>query len=401
MKRSSLPLRRSAWPRTQAFLLSSKLPLALGLLAAGVIVGFLLPLIAVPVPRRAAATPRPTRPTEPARSAAPALPNAPSTPAPTGTVPDPLVSQIDDLLNRLSVGTATDADLAALQRTLLAANPARAIAAITQFLATGRDAATAREFAIGDGGTLDGSPTLRVLLLDVLGQISKVSGSDAAATVARQTLETKGSADEWAVSLRNVAWHEPAATAFLAGKMREMLGHEPWRAEPSGGMLEAFDVAVFTRDATLLPALAQMRRDGAPTLQRAAAVALDRLAETAPLAVMTRLNANPGELSDRPFLRADYFAKADLSQPAQRSAVEAYLGRADVSAAEKSKLLAALAAPASFVSPTPNLLTPETAPDDPPARQEAVGAATAEWLARGRFPELRPQVEKLRQRLGK
>ena len=65
---------------------------------------------------------------------------------------------------------------------------------------------------------------------------------------------------------------------------------------------------------------------------------------------MTFLNANPEQVADRPFVRADYFAKANLAERAQRDAVEQYLQRGDVAAAEKAKFLRAIAAPGSFVS---------------------------------------------------
>jgi hypothetical protein len=308
-----------------------------------------------------------------------------------------LLSRIEQLLARLQTGNATAADLAALREELLRGDPAQSIAAISAFLASGRDAATGQGFAVGEGGALAGAGTLRVFLMDLLGQISKKTGVDAAAKIARQVLQTKNSADEWAVSLRNVAWHEPGAKAFLAERMREMLAHEPWRAEPSDGMLEAFDVIVFAQDPTFIPTLTSLLRGNPSPLQQASSVALDRLSEAAPLDTMNWLNSHPAELADRPFLRADYFSKADLSQPAQRQAIEFYLGRQDVSAAEKAKLLKALVAPGTFYSE--NLLT--APPPDDPARQEAYAKTLKEWQAAGRFPDLHPQMQQVQSRMGR
>ena len=48
----------------------------------------------------------------------------------------------------------------------------------------------------------------------------------------RSLLTRKTSADEWAVALRNIAWSAPDDRPFLAGKMREMLGYQPWRQQP-------------------------------------------------------------------------------------------------------------------------------------------------------------------------
>jgi hypothetical protein len=335
------------------------------------------------------ATPAPWKkllPSAPNESPEPAMPASRSA----------LLDLIDRVLAALQVGP-NEAAVEELKRTLLASDPRLAIRAIEDFLAEGRDAVTGGEFSLAEKGTLAGAPTLRVLLLDLLGQLSRGTRSDAAAKVSRAILESKDSADEWALALRNVAWHEPGAKPYLAGKMREMLAHEPWRTRPSAGMLEAFDVIVYAQDTALVPDLAQMQRSGSRELQYAAAIALDRLAEQGPLEVMTYLNTHPTELADRPLLRADYYAKADLAQIAQRAAVEIYLGRPDVTAEEKGKLLKGLATPATFVAET--LLTEPPPPEDGAARLAALARATGEWLAADRFPDLRPQLQQLQQRL--
>ncbi len=308
-----------------------------------------------------------------------------------------LRSRIDSLLARLQKGEAGAADLAQLERELFAADPGFAIRAILQFLATGQDSPTSEIFTLGEGGKLTGAPTLRVALMDWLGRLSKRSGSADAAQFARTVLDAKTAPDEWAVSLRNVAWHDPRDSAYLGGKFREMLGYQPWNAQPSDGMLEAFDVAVFTKDPALIPVLDAAARSGKSDLQRAAAVALDRLAEEAALPVMNYLNANPALLSDRPFVRADYFAKADLGQTGERQAVENYLERPDISVAEKAKMLKSITTPASFVSD--NLLTAAPEPADDTARLTALGKTTKEWLTTGRFPELTTELQRLQYRI--
>lgn len=337
----------------------------------------------------------------------PASSPGPSSPASVGTLSagdnaagvknvtaTPSANPIEQLLAKLEAGTASEADLDALKRTLLAADPAVATAAIQAFLATGRDARTGLDFTLRPGGDLD-APTLRVLLMDVLGRIAKRAGGTAAAQLARATLEKKDSADEWAIALRNVAWAEPKATAYLAAKAREMLAYAPWRTMPTSGLLEAFDVIVFTKDASLTADLAEAQND--PQLRHAADVALDRLAAASPLEVMNYLNANPALLNERPLLRADYFAKADLAAPGQKTALEFYLGRPDIAEAEKTKLLKALATPATFVSE--NLLTePPPVPDDA-ARERAIRLAVGEWLAGKRFPPLQAQLLQLQRRL--
>lgn len=308
-----------------------------------------------------------------------------------------LLSRIELVFAKFLRGEGSAGDLATLKRDLSRAEPREAIIAISTFLQSGRDAKTGHEFSVGAGGALDGAPTLRVFLLDLLGSLARPLRSDEAATIARTILESKSSSAEWAISLRNVAWNDPNAAPFLSGKIREMLSYEPWLQSPDPGMLEAFDVAVFTRDPTLIAPLAEALRSDRPPLQRAAAIALDRLAERAPFEVMTYLNANPGAMSDRPFVRADYFAKADLSQPAQRQAVEVYLQRADIANAEKAKMIEALAAPASFVSES--LLTTAAPEPDEATRNATIAAVTTEWLAGKQFLELRPQIAELHRQI--
>lgn len=310
----------------------------------------------------------------------------------------PLLAAIESTLDLLEKRAASAADLAALKAQLLAADPAEAITAIRGFLRSGRDAGTGQEFAVGAGGNLRGTPTLRLLLLDALGQIARKARSGEAAQVAREILAEKTSPDEWALALRNLAWTEPRAKPFLADKMREMLRHETWWAAPSAGMLEALDVVVFAKDASFLPDLADARTANRE-LSHAADIALDRLADAAPLDVLTYLNTHPALLNDRPFLRADYFAKADLSQPAQRAQIEIYLGRPDISVAEKGKLLKALTAPASFVGDT--LVASPAPPDDGAARRAGLVQAVGEWLTRDRFPTLREPLGEVVARLGR
>ncbi len=314
------------------------------------------------------------------------------------TKPSSSASPIDQLLALLESGSATESDIEALKRALLAADTAQATSAILEFLASGRDARTGLDFTLRPGGELT-APTLRVLLMDVLGRIGQRDGTDAAAKLARETLEKKDSPDEWAIALRNLAWREPAATRYLSEKARELMTYAPWRAAPTGGMLEAFDVIVFTKDASFTPDLAAAQSDPNSALRHAAEVALDRLAAASPLDVMTYLNTHSAILAERPMLRADYFAKADLAIPGQKTALEYYLGRPDIAATEKAKLLKALATPASFVSE--NLLTTTPAAPDDTARERVILAATREWLTGNRFPPLQSQLLTLQRRLAR
>ena len=301
------------------------------------------------------------------------------------------------IFDRLRSGNLQPGELAAMRRMLLAADPHEAMAAILSFLTTGQDARTGETFGIEKGGGLAGAPTFRVMLLDLLGRIARDEGSDDALAFSRALLTRKTSADEWAIALRNVAWSAPEERAYLASKMREMLAYQPWRQQPGTGFLEAFDVIVFTRDVTFAKELAEMAASEDDAVKRAAAAAMDRLSEMAPLDVMNYLNGHPTEFADRPFLRADYYSKADLSQAQQRQAVEAYLARADVTVAEKSKLLSVLASPGSFVGDT--LVTESAEADDPPQRAAGLRSAVGDWVKGNRFPDLGNVLSQLQQRL--
>jgi hypothetical protein len=322
----------------------------------------------------------------------------PNNPRRASPITHPSANPIELLLSLLKKSAATETDLDSLQRFLLDSPSTLATTAILEFLESGRDASTGLEFAIRPGGFIS-SPTLRILLLDTLGRIAKRNGSGPAAQLARATLEKKDSADEWAIALRNLAWQEPQSTVFLAGKIREMLNYPPWRSAPTSGLLEAFDLFVFTKDPTLTADLVALQDDPLPEIRRAADVALDRLAAANPLEIMGYLNAHPSLLADRPLIRADYFAKADLTQAGQKTALEFYLGRPDTTLEEKDKLLKALATPASFVSD--NLLTDSPPELDEAQREHAILAALHEWLTNRRFPSLQDQLLALQRRLAR
>ena len=284
--------------------------------------------------------------------------------------------------------------LEALRDALAGGEPHAAIAAIRQFLAGGQDATTGLRFKLGDGHTLDEAPTMRTFLMDQLGTLSKDVGSTDAAEAARETLATKGSADEWALALRNLAWSDPdGSKSLLAAKARELIEYQPWQAAPTGGYLEAFDVAAYAGDASIIGDLAPLSSTSSK-VGRAALIALQRLSGMAPDQVAAYLNANPGVLADAPMRRADYMGSVDLSQPSQLADAEAYLNRTDVSEAEKDKFLGRLGLPAGFVSDT--LVTPENISQGSIFDHRALVNQTAtNWLASGKYPTLQGALQQL------
>jgi curved DNA-binding protein CbpA len=287
--------------------------------------------------------------------------------------------------------------LAALRAAFAQADPKVAIVAIRQFLKSGQDGSTGLRFQVGDGGLLTETPTLRTFLMDQLGSLSQEAQTADAAEVARETLSAMTSADEWALAMRNVAWADPEGSKpYLADKVRAMLNYAPWQQNPTGGYLEAFDVAAYSGDGSLAGDLANLTQTSS-SLKQAALVALERLSALAPAQTADYLNANPGVLSATPLLRADYMGNLNLSDPTQDAEAETYLNRPDVTEAEKEKFLARLATPAGFLSD--NLLTPSNTSTMTIFQHQAmVNQAASGWLASGSFPTLTAPLQALIQR---
>lgn len=371
----------------------SRFGIALLLGAAAALVALLVFLNRLPVGKvHRAATVHPA--VEPAKGVEPD-PSA-SSPLAVKTAAAELLQTIERALAVLNdpANPGKKAALAALVEALKAADPAAGIAAARQFLATGRDGVTGERFKVGPGGILETSPTLRTLLMDQLGSWSNQTRTSDAAEVAREVLNTKGSADEWAVSLRNLAWNDPAGSKeLLAAKARDLITYKPWQQVPTTGYMEAFDSAAYSGDATLLAVLEPLSKDPSP-IRRAATVAIDRLSAMAPGAVADYLNTHPDLLADRPLIRADYMGKVDLSDASQKAEAETYLQRDDVTLPEKTKFLERLGVPAGFVSN--NLLTPPYPPAMPLLERRALVNQTADgWLRSGKYPTLQATLQTL------
>ncbi len=205
--------------------------------------------------------------------------------------------------------------------------PGLAAEVITGFLANpSNNAPTHIEFAIGQSGYLDGHPSLRIALLDWLGEIDPQQ----AGVVAAQILSTPTDADEWAISLRNYAnaYQTTEGNAFLRSKTEEMLRNPAWRANPSIGFFESFDVLVHTRATGSTPLLSDLVADRTPEgkpLAHASFLTLDRLTLREPAAMMEQLAARPDLTQARGEMVANLFARADIADPTQQQLVRNYL----------------------------------------------------------------------------
>jgi hypothetical protein len=270
--------------------------------------------------------------------------------------------------------------------------------AIREFLDSKQDAAMLPEFVIGSGGFLTHAPTVRVALLDYLGQIDQTG----AARYAEAILASKGSPDEWAVGLRNYAIFAstPESRYYLLHKLREMISDASWQANPSQGFLEAFDVAVFLREPDLIELLSglMLKKDNA-RVAHAAFLALDRLVLANPRGALNALLQNPDLMAGREATRASYFARANVTNGPERFLLESYLLSPHVTS-EELAAFAGVYPNANFMLSN-NLLThsiPQTSPDLRTHDKEALSVVET-WIRDERFTGVRSHLMQARKRL--
>jgi hypothetical protein len=199
-----------------------------------------------------------------------------------------------------------------------------AVAAILAELQTGRDTATGMAFVAGEDG-LASAPNWRVFLLDRLGRINPRQ----AVEYARQSIFTQyGSAEEWAVSMRNVLSSYPPmaksqSRAEISNLLGLMLAQPNWRAAQAEGLLEAFDfVANSTDPAAHMSVVATWARED-PNIASAAQIAVERTMNERGDELLPAWAA--GDESHGKSLRASAMARADLRRPAQAQAVLDFL----------------------------------------------------------------------------
>ena len=212
----------------------------------------------------------------------------------------------------------------------------------------------------------------------------------------------KNSPEEWALSLRNVAWDNPESrnVPLLKDRVLEALTHDPWLENPSAGFLHSFDVAVYTQSLDLLPEFAAMlNRDNFQSLSHAAVMAMDKMILDNPSPSLSSILANLDLLSERPHTRAGFFSRADLTDSRQQEIVETYLLQPALSLEEVDTF--AKLFPNFNLTLSNNLLTDnhtytlsEMAQID-----RASLARTEDWLTDIRFQHLKPQLEILIARL--
>ncbi len=276
--------------------------------------------------------------------------------------------------------------------------------AVAAFLETGQDWVTGLGFTIGSGGTLEDAPTLRVALLDLLGQFDP----EKAIALARKIFASPKNPEEYALGLRALGWQN--AEGEYSGELRQhflsLLDRSEWLQNPSLGFLQAFDVSVHLGGREEIAALASVMKltdaNGAPTAlgaTHAAFLALDRITQAAPRQTLELL-ADATLLNWAPAHRGALLARADVSEPEQRARLElclASLAQAPEAAASFANLF-----PHRDLDVTPSLITgldPVPGHDALAASDTAALKAVNEWLTAKTFPELESHLRRISERL--
>lgn len=303
-----------------------------------------------------------------------------------------------DRLRRSSNASEKKILLETLRETLSNQSTKENSAAIHNFLESGADAQTAQGFTVGGTGFLIQAPTFRTLLLDLWGQIDPA----AAASYARIILNQSTSPDEWAIALRNLARGDTTSEArsLLEAKTDELLRNESWQQNPSVGYLEAFDTAVYLGSTNLLPALGELiRKKDNQAVAHAAFLTMDRLVINQPAATLSALNEHADWMQGREETRANFFARADVSDSIQRELVESYLLDPAHNAAEL-QTFAGVFPNANFMI-SPNLLTSNSTLDGATLsrRDQAALEVVNQWLADPRFRKANPALQTMKSRL--
>jgi hypothetical protein len=298
-----------------------------------------------------------------------------------------LVEELRVLRGQLLAGLpAADATrrLEEMARRLRAAPADLAVAVLLTLLDEGLDSPTGLTFKVGPGGNLATASTLRVWMLDLLGQLDPAEG----ARYARRIYERRDSADEWAIALRN-DWRVSAPAGQLADVRQravELVEDARWAKTPSPGFLEAFDLTVATMAWEAVPRLEQLLAPSqSADLRRASWVALDRLALETPADFLPLLAQRPDWLKSQPLVRAGLFARADLAVDRERLAVESYLARPNLAAEEGAKFFALT--PNVNATVSHNLATTARVPTlhDAARLDRSALAALQSWQARPEF----------------
>lgn len=216
--------------------------------------------------------------------------------------------------------------LRSLREGIRSAPEAEAAAAILTFLKSNVDTPTGLPFTIGPEGMMDAVPTLRIALLDLLPSLDPRT----ALQMAREIMALRTTPDEYALSLRNMAWND------LNGDLRNELSARfldlmkmPWLDQPSAGFLESFDIAVEIGGKTMFDQMVSIARDAEAksntTACQAAYMSMDRMIIRDPSLLTASFTGNANWMSFAPQQRASLLSRLNIADTAQREVFERYL----------------------------------------------------------------------------
>lgn len=222
--------------------------------------------------------------------------------------------------------------LAELRQALLSQPEDTTAAAIYAFLRSREDTPTGLGFVVGPDGVLEQAPTMRTALMEILPALNP----NLALEVAREVMDEFTTQDEYALSLRNMAWNDYQGDLLPESidRFSQMLDREEWLSNPSAGFLEAFDTAVAVGNTRALLEVTSvvgidLRPQRTSPLDRASFIAMDRIVTRDPGVLAEVYDADPAFLADRPGHRASMLSRLDVADADQARLLVDYLNRSD------------------------------------------------------------------------
>ena len=248
----------------------------------------------------------------------------PPTPSKAGR--DQMLAELDIYWKRLGPGVSPDQAQKLIEEMttmLWTGDPSQVGAAIRAFLDSGRDAATGLPFRVGEG-ILALSPSLRVALLDLLERLDLGEAADYAEVIVGRMEQP----DEVAVALRtlmHLSDEDPRRQLAMTGVDR-LLQRADWKKQPTGGYLEAFDIATQTENTVTWKRVLALTsdHDAFEGTQAAAGLAAHTLAVRSP--EFRQLIARRDESTVMsPIMRGQLMARLDPRIPEELAALNTFV----------------------------------------------------------------------------
>jgi hypothetical protein len=233
---------------------------------------------------------------------------------------------------------------------------AGAIKSITGFLDSGQDTPTGLGFTVQPGGALGAAPSLRVALLDLLGELGRAE----AARYAEIIFQRSQVPDEWAVALRDLGKHlgrnSAGSSPAYRGRVEQLLARKDWLDKPSSGFLHAFDAAVFVGGKSMIERLVTTHNMHTKReIGFASSLALDRLALADFTTTSDVIRSDNAFLANAPKIRATILSRANPINAGHMRLVHDYL--IDTTVGIEEKVLFLRSFPNANLQYSNNLLT--------------------------------------------